>query len=98
MAQGKGDLLESRRLRSDLRLVDLAIRKRWPISDEMKTELVEKLVSIAELGTFEESLRAISILIAVEAQNQKDDHLRGEVRAKVDRLDSIAKDLGLEIE
>jgi hypothetical protein len=98
MAQGKGDLLESRRLRSDLRLVDLAVRKRWPISDEMKTELVEKLVSIAELGTNEEALRAISILIAVEAQNQKDDHLRGEARAKVDRLDEIAKDLGIEIE
>jgi hypothetical protein len=98
MPQGKGDLLESRRLRSDLRLVDLAVRKRWPISDEMKTELVEKLVSIAELGTNEEALRAISILIAVEAQNQKDDHLLGQARSDDRRLDAISKDLLIEIE
>jgi len=95
---GRGGLLQSPRLRSDLRLVDLAIRKRWPISDEMKIELIEKLASIAELGTNEEALRAISILIAVEAQNQKDDHRLGEARSDDRRLDEIAKDLGLEIE
>jgi hypothetical protein len=93
---GSGGLLESRRIRSDLGLVKMAVRKRWPISEEVKIELIEKLASIAELGTNEEALRAISILITVEAQNQKDDHLRGEAQAKVDRLDEIAKDLGLE--
>jgi hypothetical protein len=95
---GRGGILESPRLRGDLRLVEIAVRKRWPIGDEMKTELVEKLASVAELGTNEEALRAISILIAMEGQNQRDDHLRGEAQSKLDRLGEIAKDLGLEIE
>ena len=93
--KGGGDLLQSRRLRGDLRLVEIAIRKRWAISDEMKTELIEKLASITESGSNEEALRAISILIAAEAQNQKDDHRGAE--AELLRLDEIAKDLGVEI-
>lgn len=98
MAQGKGELLESRRLRSDLGLVKMAVRKRWPISDEVKSELIEKLSSIAELGTNEEALRAIEIIVSTEAQNQKDDHRLGEARSDDRRLDAIAKDLGIEID
>lgn len=98
MSQGKGELLESRRLRSDLGLVKMAIRKRWSISDEVKIELIEKLSSIAELGTNEEALRAIEIIVSMEAQNQKDDHRLGQARIDDRRLDAIAKDLGIEIE
>ena len=98
MVAGKGGLLESQRLRSDLGLVAMAVRKRWPISEEVKIELIEKLASIAEHGTNEEALRAISILIAAEAQNLKDDHRLGDARAETHRLDLIAKDLGIAID
>lgn len=94
---GSGGLLESRRIRSDLGLVKMAVRKRWPISEEVKIELIEKLASIAELGANEEALRAIEILITMESQNQKDDHRLGEARREEHRLDLIAKDLGIEI-
>ena len=95
---GRGGILQSQRLRGDLRLVDMAVRKRWPITDEMKTELIERLASITELGTNEESLRAIAILITMEGQNQKDDHRLGEARIDDRRLEAIAKDLGISIE
>ncbi len=91
---GRGGLLQSNRLRGDLSLVATAVRKRWPISDKVKAELLARLGRIVEEGSTEDALRAIKLLLEMEGQNQRDDlrELAGDRRVDLNR---IAEDLGI---
>ena len=84
-------------IRADTRMVGRALRNGWPIKPEHKALLVETMVGIAKTETVlvatedgpvavsnaRNQINATRNLIAMEAQNQADDHLQD----KNDRLD-----------
>ena len=60
---------------SDTRLQERAIRERWPIKDEHKARIVERLDGIirSKRASHREVVSASRALISAEAQNQTDD-------------------------
>lgn len=71
--------------RGDLKMLETAIRKRWVMPDEKKSKLPERLCDIALYsGREREQIAAARVIVAMEGQNQIDDHLMD----KNSRLDS----------
>lgn len=63
-------------LREDIRIVGMAVKRRWPVPDEVKERLPGILRSIAETSDSErERIAAARVIVAMEAQNQADDHV-----------------------
>ncbi len=84
----------------DIRMEARALRQRWPISDEVRSAIVQRMLKT--IADPEASDRAVSVavkaLLAAEAQNQKDDHKKSELETISDRnyrFDAIAAELGL---
>ena len=59
--------------KNDLKLVNSAINKRWNISPEIKSKLIEKLQTTINHEDDEIALKAIKIYTDMEKQNQVDD-------------------------
>ena len=61
--------------RSDMQLMKRAMVQRWPVSDAVKTDVVEKLQAILKDGGASERdrIRAAEVLMAAEKQNQQDE-------------------------
>jgi hypothetical protein len=78
-----------------------AVCQRWPMTAEMRQEVLEKLCGIirSPLASPREVTSAAKALMSAEAQNQADEHKAVDVslRAEHDRLDEIARDLGIEV-
>lgn len=71
--------------KSDALLIRRAARCRWPVSDETKKKLVERVSSALDSADEPRDIASLGkVLTAMEAQNQADDHLQD----KNDRLDS----------
>jgi hypothetical protein len=86
--------------REDLRLVLMAVRRRWPIPEDRKASIVTRMLEIVgkrEVDLHFESgprpseeradtnaIKAAAILAALEGQNQSDEH----AEAKNARLDA----------
>jgi len=100
VAAGKGNLLESRsKLHDDCRLIMSAIKKRWPISDEMKQSLVDRLAGIITGNDDDEvAIKAANVLRGMESANQSDEHKVIDVRIQQRNaeLDAIAAELGID--
>src|SRR3990167_9360817 len=60
----------------DTRMVERAIRQRWPLRDEYREPLVNGLLTIAvnPANGARERVSASRALIAMEGQNQADEH------------------------
>ena len=99
-ATGDGDFLASQpKVHDDCRLIQMAVRKRWPISDEVKAKLVDRLLKVAEGNADDETaIKAINVLKGMEQQNQSDEHKVVDVRIQQRNaeLDAIAADLGID--
>lgn len=98
---GKGNLLDDRaKLHDDCRLIMSAIKKRWPISEEMKQSLVNRLAGIITGNDDDEvAIKAANVLRGMESANQSDEHKVIDVRIQQRdaELDAIAADLGVEV-
>ncbi len=83
----------------DLRLLRRAIKQRWEIPAEFRSVVVGRLRDLIMEGDPEIALKAIAEVRHLESQNQKDEHKAVDVslRAEHDRLDEIARDLGIEV-
>ena len=59
----------------DTRLIEKAIRKRWPIPEEMKAAIIARQIAIAtsEEAENREATSAAKCLVAMEAQNVADE-------------------------
>ena len=70
-----GELLEpGGKFHDDIRLVGRAVKQRWPIPDDKKTEILKRLFDIVEDNPDDEvAIKAIGQLKSMEAQNQKDE-------------------------
>lgn len=91
MAKRKTDLLAGKRVLADMNTIRRALRERWPIPEETRSVLLERLKTIIEKPTVQamskdgpvsldgpadaNAVRAASVLVAMMAQNQADDHL-----------------------
>lgn len=94
---GGGNLLAaSSKLHDDFRLVSRAIKKRWPISDELKAGLIERLEKIIEENEDDEvAIKAINVIKGMEQQNQKDEQT-AILQSDRNRFLDIAERLGLD--
>jgi len=93
---GRGELLSKpEKLHDDCRLISMAVRKRWAISDEVKGQLVDRLAQIAADNPDDEvAIKAINALRGMESQNQKDEQISA-VQSDRNRFLAIAERLGL---
>lgn len=97
---GKGRLfLDPNKTHDDLRLLRMAVRKRWDISEEFRRVALERLAMIVSTGDDEIALKAIAEVRQLENQNQKDEHKLVDVSISTrhDQLDAIAADLGIDV-
>ena len=97
---GKGRLfLDPNKTHDDLRLLRMAVRKRWDISEDFRKIALARLAMIVSTGDDDIALKAIAEVRQLESQNQKDEHkvLDVSISARNDELDAIAADLGVEI-
>ena len=92
-------MLDPSKQHDDLRLLRMAVRKRWDIPEEFRSIAIERLQRILEEGDDEIALKAIAEARHMESQNQKDEHKVVDVRVSLehDRLDGIAADLGIDV-
>ena len=94
---GSLELDNPRRARGDLALVRRAIRQRWAIPEEVRSELPAAMRSIVnkesitvlnaqgepvQIDNDRERIGAGRVLVAMEGQNQSDDHAEGGVEEK----------------
>lgn len=81
--------------RSDLVMVEQAIRQRWPIPPDVKQTLIDRLSGVIANSPDDRAVaRAAGILVACESQNQKDDKTNL-AHADRTRFLAIAERLGL---
>lgn len=66
-------LLTPKKVHDDLRLLEVASKKRWDISEDFRHVIVQRLRSIVEEGDDETAIKAINQVKALEAMNQKDE-------------------------
>ena len=73
--------------------------RRWPITAEQRTELVKQvhLIATGSTGDPREQLAAVRCLIAMESQNQTDQH-KDDEQVLADRIVELAAGLGIDIE
>lgn len=91
-------MLDPAKQHDDLRLLRMAVRKRWEIPEEFRSIAIDRLRAIVEEGDDEIALKAIAEARHMESQNQKDEHKLVDVRTQLehDRLDAIAAELGVD--
>ena len=88
-------LLDPAKVHDDLRLLHMAIRQRWEISEDFKAVAVSRLKSILETGDDDIAMKAIAEARHMESQNQKDEHKQLDEFAQ--RVLSIAARLGIDL-
>ncbi len=74
----------------DTRMVERALRKRWPIKEEHKEAVVTRLMMIVadRKSSNREATSAAKALLAAESQNQGDDHqAEGQIVKHVGTID-----------
>ena len=85
----------------ELQLEARALRQRWPIDDRQRNAIIRTMLGIMLSGDAKprDRISAGKALLAAEAQNQADEHKAVDVslRTEHDRLDAIARDLGIEV-
>ena len=82
-------------VRGDLRLLEMAVKRRWKIDCEAAARTVNDLLRSPDERI---AARAAAIAAVMEGQNQKDEHKVIDVRVQIrhDQLPGIAADLGLD--
>lgn len=80
-------------------MIERAIRKRWLTTDDVKAIAMDAVQRGLTCGDDRAEQRAIGNLLAMEAQNQKDEHkvVDVNVATRHDQLAGIAADLGIEV-
>jgi hypothetical protein len=79
-------------IRGDLVLIQTAVNRRW-LTDELKERVIETLSNALESGDTRAKLRAAQIIVAMESQNQKDEHK--ELANLHERISAIANRFGV---
>ena len=79
-------------------MIERAIKSRW-ITDDLKADALAAIKRGLNCGDDRAEQTAVRNLIAMEAQNQKDEHKVIDVRVQTrhDELAGIAADLGIEV-
>jgi uncharacterized Ntn-hydrolase superfamily protein len=85
-------------VRGEMRMIERAIKNRW-LTDDLKSDALAAIKRGLNCGDDRAEQTAVRNLIAMEAQNQKDEHKVIDVRVQTrhDELAGIAADLGIEI-
>lgn len=72
---GRGRLLlDPSKWHDDIRLLHVAMKRRWEIDDDFRDIIVSRLKDVIQLGDDEIALKAIAESRHMEAQNQRDEH------------------------
>jgi len=60
-------------VRGELQLMSQAIRRRWPITEEMRSEATQCAIDMIRTGKPREKVAALRLLKEMEGQNQQDE-------------------------
>lgn len=87
---------DAKRIESDAKLLKKAIRNRWPVTDEVRKAVIDRLEGFIKDPKIDpdRATAAARVIVAAEGQNQADDHLR----EKNERIDSGASTEAQKIE
>lgn len=89
-------MIDQAKLHDDIRLVGMAIRKRWQVSDEIKDAILCRLEDVIRDSDDDElAIKAIAQVRAMEQQNQKDEH--AQIDEFRNRVLTIAKRCGIDV-
>lgn len=85
-------------VRGDMRMLERAIKNRW-LTEDLKEEAIETIRRGLRCGDSRAEQTAVRSLIAMEAQNQKDEHKVIDVRVvtRNDQIPAIAAELGIDL-
>ena len=85
-------------VRGEMRMIERAIKNRW-LTDDLKADALAAIQRGLRCSDDRAAQTAVRNLIAMEAQNQKDEHKVIDVRVTTrhDQLAGIAADLGIEV-
>jgi hypothetical protein len=82
-----------------MRLVTMAINKRWPVSEQAKSDAIATALAIMQTSEKDrDRIAAAKLLLAAEKQNQ-DDQIKLTalaIQQRNARLDAIADELGID--
>jgi hypothetical protein len=83
-------------VRGEMRMIERAIKNRW-LTNDLKTDALAAIKRGLNCGDDRAEQTAVRNLIAMEAQNQKDEHKVIDVRVvtRNDQYDAIAAELGI---
>lgn len=83
-------------VRGELQLIERAV-KRWGLEGSQKTKALERVLHVLENSQDERAiLRAASVLVTMEAQNQRDEHLASGVDELRNRIIELAARAGID--
>lgn len=104
----RGELLS----RSDAQLITQAVRNRWPLSDEQKSQIVESLMLVMQTADADRDIvSAARALVAIEKQNQDEQkihrpraganhlhlHVNGTIEEKRQHAAALLSQLGITV-
>jgi hypothetical protein len=88
--------LDRAKLHDDLRLLGVALTRRWDIGDEFKEVIIDRLQSIIIHSEDDEiALKAIGQVRQMEAQNQRDEHAH--MNEFLQNAIELAKQCGIDV-
>lgn len=81
----------------EIKTYGVAVNQRWPTNQTYRAEIVNLLMRVAidPESTTREKIAASKVLVAIESQNQKDEHTAA-VQSDRNRFLEVAKRLGID--
>ena len=86
-------MLDKAKQHDDIRLLNVAIKKRWDIPEEFRQVIIDRLKCIVNDPDDELALKAIAQVTKLESQNQTDEHKQLDEFSR--RVLDIANRLGI---
>lgn len=75
-------LADDSEVRGDLKMVQTAIKQRWPITDEMRQLAAERLQGLLASPDDRTAAKAAQVLLQMDTINQRDEHHKEDLEAK----------------
>ena len=66
---------------SDLNMLGRALRENWPIPQEKRQTIVDRVVKVVETGDFDQVTKAAAVLVQMSKVNQADQHHQEDIEA-----------------
>lgn len=80
--------------RGEATLLGMAVNRRWAVSDNDKKNVLTKLRKLMQDEDPRVSVRAVDLMVKLESQNQKDEHMNTGIDDLKERIVALAIERG----